>query len=136
MKTNLLRTSLLAVVAAAAIYGQSSQSLQATVPFDFIVGSRTLRAGQYSLDQGSVSGMTIIRDVDHNGVAIVIGSALESLAAQEDGKLVFHRYGDTYFLAEVWGAGHYGRQIRKTSREREMAAQRLLPDTTILVARR
>ena len=135
MKANLLRTSVLAVVAAAAVYGQSSETLTVMVPFDFIVGSQTLRAGQYSVDQETHSGAMIINGADQR--AIVMGTALESAAALKNGKLVFHRYGNTYFLTEVWGAGNYGRQIPKTRQERsEVPGRRLPPDDTILVSAR
>jgi hypothetical protein len=49
MKTNLIQTAIAALTLAAAGYAQSAQELQVTVPFDFVAGSRTLPAGQYSL---------------------------------------------------------------------------------------
>jgi len=136
MNTNLLRTSLLAVVAASAVYGQSSHTLKVNVPFDFIVGSRTLHAGQCAVNQAAASGAVIINGADRKGGAIVLGYALNAVPVQKDGKLVFHHYGNEYFLAEVWGAGNYGCQIPKTRRERELAATRLLPDNLTLVASR
>jgi hypothetical protein len=136
MKTNLLRTSLLAVVAAAAVYGQSSETLKFNVPFDFIVGSQTLPAGQYSVEQRYTPDAVVIGSADHKQGAIVIGAPLQSPMTQQDRKLVFHRYGNTYFLTEVWGTGNYGRQIPKTRRERELAVRELPHDTTILVASR
>jgi len=37
----------------------------------------------------------------------------------QQAKLVFHRYGQRYFLAEVWsGAGEPGRQLTKSQQER------------------
>jgi hypothetical protein len=135
MKTNLLRASVLAAVAAAAAYGQSSKTLTVMVPFDFIVGSQTLRAGQYSVDRETFSSAVIINGADQK--AIVMATALESIAAQEGGKLVFHRYGNTYFLTEVWGAGNYRLQVPETRQERaEVTAGRLRPDDTILVSAR
>ena len=52
MKTNLLRTSIAAVLAATAVYAQGSHSLKANVPFDFVVGNHTLRAGYYTVESG------------------------------------------------------------------------------------
>ena len=41
---------------------------------------------------------------------------------QTQSKLVFNRYGDHYFLSQVWTAGNSrGRQLLKSGREREMA---------------
>jgi hypothetical protein len=52
MKRNLLRTSIVAVLAATAAFAQRSTSLKATVPFDFNVGTQALPAWQYTLDRG------------------------------------------------------------------------------------
>jgi hypothetical protein len=42
---------------------------------------------------------------------------------QKTGKLVFHRYGNEYFLSEVWTPGdEWGHRLSKTRREREIAA--------------
>ena len=135
MKTNLLRTSLAAVLTAAAAYAQGPTPLQANVPFDFIVGNRMLSAGQYTVDQGTVLGAVVIRCSDCKGAAIAIGPALHSSVTWNEGRLVFHRHGNTYFLVEVWGPGQGGRQIPKSSRERELSARAGHP-VTILAALR
>jgi hypothetical protein len=133
MKTHLLRTSLLAVVAAVAVQAQSS-NFRVNIPFDFIVGSQTLPAGQYSVDQQSFTGAVILKCLDHKGAASAIGLPLPVAGAQNEKKLVFHRYTNTYFLAQVWGAGAYGRKLPTTNREDEMAAQRSNPDNITVVA--
>ena len=39
------------------------------------------------------------------------------------GTLVFNRYGDRYFLSQVWTPGHIGRQLNTSALEREMIAK-------------
>ena len=39
-------------------------------------------------------------------IKLVLPNACESSKAQETTKLVFHRYGDQYFLAQVWTEGN------------------------------
>jgi hypothetical protein len=136
MKTNLFRTSIIAVIAAAAAYAQGSSSLKADVPFDFIVGNQTLRAGQYMADLRAVPGVVIVKSADHGGGAMVIGSDLRSVSTQREGKgkLVFHRYGNTYFLSEVWSAEDYGRQLPKTRLERELTARGPAPGAITIAA--
>jgi hypothetical protein len=134
MKTNLFRTSIVALIAAAAAYAQSSTPLKADVPFDFIVGNQTMRAGQYKVDLRAVPGVVSVKSADHGGGAMVIGSDLRSITAQKQGKLVFHRCGNTYFLSEVWSAEDYGRQLPKTSRERELTARGPAPEATTIAA--
>ena|ERR1700693_4846517 len=133
MKTYLLRTSLIAVVAAVAVHAQSS-NFRVNIPFDFIVGSQTLPAGQYSVDQQSFTGAVILKCLDHKGAASAIGLPLPAGGAQNEKKLVFHRYNNTYFLAQVWRAGAYGRKLPTTNQEHELAAQRSNPDNITVVA--
>ena len=52
--------------------------------------------------------------------------AVQTLATPDKGKLVFHKYGDEYFLSQVWKPGaNIGNQLRKTQREIEVAAGRV-----------
>ena len=136
MKTQLLRASLVAVLAAASAFAQSSTSLKVNVPFDFIVGNQTLHAGQYTVDRGTAPGAVILKSAQGKGAAIAMGQALESITSRNNGRLVFHRYGAAYFLSEVWGAGNHGRKLPTSSREREMAAKVSPPQNAILAAAR
>jgi hypothetical protein len=134
MKTHLLRTSLLALVAAVGVHAQSS-NFRVKVPFDFIAGSQTLPAGQYSVDQESFSGAMILKCLDHRGAAVVTGFPIQSaVSVQNEKKLVFHRYTNTYFLSQAWAGGDYGRQLRTTQLERELAAKRPSPEITTIAA--
>jgi hypothetical protein len=134
MKTNLLRLSIVAVLAAAAAFAQSS-TLHANVPFDFIVGTQVLPAGQYTVDSGSLHSTVIIRSNDCMRAAMaVLGSGLRSTATSNRGKLVFHRYGDTYYLTEIWQPGNEGHQLPETSRERELAAKLGAPPRATIAA--
>jgi hypothetical protein len=105
------------VTAVVSANGQSRQ-LRASVPFDFTVGDKTLSAGNYN-----VSAITM------DGDTIKIGSAASSQSAvrqtvtvtgkAQNARLVFHRYGQRYFLAQVWAAGDSeGRQLMKSQQER------------------
>jgi hypothetical protein len=135
MKTHLLRTSILAVVAAVAVHAQSL-NFRVNVPFGFIVGSQTLPAGQYSVNLQADSSVVTIHCLDQKGAESVIGFPLAAAGAQYEGNLVFHRYTNTYFLAQVWAGGSYGRKLSTTRWERELAAKRLNPDNTTIVATR
>ena len=54
--------------------------------------------------------------------AIINTNAAVSIEPQTESKLVFNRYGDSYFLAQVWSEGNtQGRQLVKTAREKEIA---------------
>jgi hypothetical protein len=72
----------------------------ANVPFNFTVDGRTLPAGNYTIgnDANSPRMLTIADRKD--GVAIMAITIPDSGYAA-DNKLVFHRYGNQYFLSEV-----------------------------------
>jgi hypothetical protein len=91
MKTNLLPTCIVALLGAAAALAQSLTTLKANVPFDFIVGNRTLPAGQYTVDSGVAFGALMIRSADGKGAAIALARPLYSTVARNEGSLVFHR---------------------------------------------
>lgn len=76
-----------------------SNGVRATVPFDFTVGNELLPSGTYTFQQGS-SHVIVIRNRDKpiSAMSIVNQSYHK---ASNGGKLLFHRYGDRYFLSEV-----------------------------------
>jgi hypothetical protein len=134
MKTNLLRVSVLGALAAAAVYAQDSTTFQVNVPFDFIVGSQTLHAGQYTVDQGTAPGRVILKGAEARGAAIVMGQTVYPQATRDRASLVFHRYGDTYFLSEICGKGMYDRRLRPTKQEQELGEKRSRHETTSVAA--
>lgn len=98
--------------------------MKANVPFEFIVNGSTLPAGEYIIQSfGAVDGKTLlVGNADLHQSAIVNAIGVESSKPAGKNKLVFHRYGNRYFLVEVWTAGNdYGRQLPKSHREAEMA---------------
>ena len=132
MKTQLIRMSVFAVVTATAVWAQSSHVGKANIPFDFIVGSHTMPAGQYTVEH--TKPLLILKSAE-GPVQSVITNSIESVNAQTVGKLVFHKYGNEYFLSEDWRPGSKsGRHLRMTSRERELAARRGLETGTTIVA--
>jgi len=120
MKTNLLRICAIGAIAAAAAVAQFSM-LNAYVPFDFIVGNETFPAGRYTLDRGPAQGTVMIRSEDCAHTAIALAQTVSSVVPRQNGSLVFHRYGDRYFLSEVWNPGNDGRRLVSPSWEKELA---------------
>jgi len=136
MKTHVLRTSILAFVLAAAGHAQSSLSLHADIPFNFVAGSITLNAGEYTVDQGK-AGLINMKTENGKGSAFLFTATVGCTGNQTASKLVFHRYGNTYLLSQIWTEGNEcGRQVPVTSRERELAARHRAPDETIVLALR
>jgi len=116
---------MLSLVTASATKAQSSRQV-ANIPFDFVVGSEELQAGEYRVEAASSTGMAMKISGEHKGV-YRLSSTITASRRAEKGKLVFHRYGNRYFLAEIWTPGEsVGRELLKSKDEkaveRELAA--------------
>ena len=101
---------------------QSANRVVADIPFEFVVGDRAMAVGEYTLKANGTQGNAlIIQSLDAKSSAIRLTNAIERPRSQGHTKarLVFHRYGQRYFLAEVWsGADTTGRQLLKSRQER------------------
>jgi hypothetical protein len=110
------------VLVAASAFAQTIR-VKSDVPFNFIVNKQTLPAGEYSIQSMDQAGRTLsIRDADGKPVSMVQSLRCEKLDAAKSTKLVFHRYGDQYFLAQIWIAGRAaGHELPKSHQENEVA---------------
>jgi hypothetical protein len=115
----LMLTLALAAASAAVANGQAKARLVADVPFEFMVADKTLSAGKYRVTSVDQSGETIAITNAHGDNAIRLSMPRERKDREKAAKLVFHRYGSTYFLSQVWRAGEAtGRELPKSKQER------------------
>src|SRR5690242_7619598 len=117
--------SLLGLLLVAACASAQSVNVKANVPFDFVVENATLAAGAYniqSINDESGSSWLVIRGENTKAMRLFGSNAAENLKPAATSYLLFHRYGGTYFLAQIWMQGEqHGRQLKKTRREAEIA---------------
>jgi len=114
-----------------------AQSLQyrltANIPFDFTVADKKFQAGEYSVVRADPSaGDTILRISSKDGHANINRWTIPVIKLTNEGKarLVFHRYGDEYFLVQIWpAASNTGRSLPKSRGERD--AERRAHDNMI-----
>ena len=116
---NLFRIAFCAAIFAltVAAFGQaSSGDLVVDVPFAFSAAGQKLPAGHYIVKQRT----DMIRILGNNNQSLFVPTH-SALRTQVDGsKLVFHRYGDSYFLSELWVAGNQsGKELYPSKAERE-----------------
>ncbi len=100
--------------------------VRANIPFDFVVGTKTLPQGTYTMKlDNMLPNVLVIYGQDNNEGALALSiTALEKDIQDSSPKLVFNRYGDQYFLTQVWsGARLDGLTILKSRREREHLAK-------------
>jgi len=115
----LMVTLALAAASAAVADGQSRGRLTAHVPFDFVVGDQTLRSGEYRVGAIDSSGDSIALRNSAGDSVVRLSAARERKDRVKTAKLVFHRYGSTYFLSQIWMAGEAtGRELNKSNGER------------------
>jgi len=127
MKRELLKgfTMLMLIVvlalatAVASANAQSSNKVVADIPFEFSVGYKTLPAGEYAVKTITSAGNALmIQSADGKTSALRLSEETERMKNQTHARLVFHRYGERYFLAEVWnGIDKTGRQLLKSQEE-------------------
>lgn len=117
------------------VYAQTIR-VNARVPFDFIVNGTTLPAGEYTVQSLSNDGKTLfIRSKDLKDQTLVMSISCQSLNPSDKTKLVFHRYGNSYFLSRIWVAGNSsGHELLKSRGEIEMARDYNLKEVVVAQA--
>jgi hypothetical protein len=113
---------------------QSTSIVRANIPFDFIVGDKTLPAGKYTVNSAASDGQALnIRTSGGKSLALVLTHYAAERSQKRIARMVFHRYGQQYFLAEVWSGASHGRQLMQSKRERnlrqELASNELKSDS-------
>jgi hypothetical protein len=123
------------LVSTGSVQAQSSPKLTATIPFAFQAGSRNMPAGLYSIYLLS-QHVVLFRTANGHGSAYFMVTPSYEGKFQEKGRLVFHRYGNRYFLREVWEPGsNEGITCNPSSEEKEiLRAQNQQPPTQTQVA--
>lgn len=125
----LLLVTLSLVTAVVSAQAQGSRTEYADIPFDFKAGDKELPAGRYQVSQSTGGEAVTVRGVENSISVVKMTNHLVQLDPAKTSKLVFNRYGNQYFLSEVWIAGRStGQEIRKTNAEkaiqRELTASR------------
>ncbi len=83
----------------------SSPSTQATasIPFDFYVKDKKVTSGDYRVARSDTSQNVIWLngEADHDNVITFVNIETQ-INSNEKPRLVFNKYGDRYFLVEIW----------------------------------
>jgi hypothetical protein len=120
-----------------AAFGQSSEMLTADLPFAFQVNNKAFPAGKYRVTAGAGQAAVLLQSVDYKRAIYSLSNAIESGKTREIPTLVFRRYGDRYFLSQIWLPGsNSGRALRMSTSEKEFARSWATPATeAVAVAR-
>jgi len=120
--------ALLASTTLTPVHAGLSRSVVANIPFDFTIGKKLLPAGKYSVSQvfqSSDRALSIRNENGKGNAMFLVNSAYSVKAASADkSKLVFRRYGERYYLAQIWRAGDaIGHQVPISHSERVTVRQ-------------
>jgi hypothetical protein len=131
----ILTLGLFATLAVTAGRAQSSNLLAVVqIPFDFRVKGQTLPTGEYSIRRVSPDSdeRLMINSRDGRTNIMFITNNIRAADLQSQGKLVFSRYGDKYFLSQIWMAGSKtGRVLPKSPVERQLTSEEELANSGI-----
>jgi hypothetical protein len=122
----------------ATLFAQTTPSqrlMKVNVPFAFAVEDHSLPAGEYLVL--TVTPERSIRIVSADGKYSAIVNTLPNYAKSpsETSRLVFHRYGDEYFLTQVWtGSQNVARNPLSSKRAMEIASSGGMPETKTIIA--
>lgn len=121
------------------VQAQGYDSVRVKIPFEFTIGDRTLPADTYTFKRlnDNDPNLLSLRGEDHVAIANGFTNTVQAIKASAQSKLIFHKYGDRYFLSEIWIAGNdTGGQFPKSRAERElnreMARNSSQPEPTIV----
>ena len=132
MKKELLKSftglTIIAVLAVATVAAsakpQPSIRVTADIPFEFSVGYKTMPAGEYAVLQLLSGNGLLIQSRDGRINVVRLSNAVETSKTQSHARLVFHRYGERYFLAEVWnGSDKTGRELLRSDEEQNLQSE-------------
>lgn len=111
------------LLASTSAYAQTV-NLKVNVPFNFVVTGATLPSGEYTIrTEPDIEHALSLNGVGQNLTVLANPSlTLKGGKRSHQTELVFSRYGDQYFLSEIWVKGEsVGQKLLKSRRELEMA---------------
>ena len=154
MKNQLIKTLTMAALvitfslltAAISASAQSGSDFTVNIPFDSMAGKKILPAGEYRVmvHPAAASKVLIIHSADgRTKFATPSAMSVEGGESSKRAMLVFNRYGNQYFLSQVWEAGRTtGQELTKSPAEREikrsraqLAKSEATNETVVLIAR-
>jgi len=137
MKKQMLLSLLAMILLAGSLSAQISGAVKATVPFGFTAGNISLPAGEYQIASSKHPGNLVLRGEGSSSGMFIGSNAVQANAVAQSTKLVFHRYGDRYFLYQLWVQGeNRGSELPMTKLEKELRASNARPSSVAILASR
>jgi len=115
------------------VHAQMGTTIKAQVPFSFVANGKTMPAGECTI-QITVNGRTALSISSGQQHAFALPMANESSNRSKKTALVFHQYGDRYFLAGIKRADTIGYEFPASKLETELRAANVPEQVFTLLA--
>ena len=117
-----LTLSLFAIEGAIRARAQVVDTIVADVPFGFTIRDHNLPAGSYMIRRlDSQPGVMEILDADGERLLLFLTGSAQAAKEPKQAELIFDRFGDRYFLSEIFEEGNSaGAEVPKSRAERSL----------------
>jgi hypothetical protein len=103
----------------------SGETIEAAIPYAFVVGNKTLPAGKYTIKVSDDTNLNlfVVRSTDGRTAAFFETQDVQANQTPRQTELVFNKIGDTYFLSQIWLTGSkLGANLEKSKAEQKLEA--------------
>jgi hypothetical protein len=117
-------------------FAQAQNGVKADVPFAFSLQDKAMPAGNYQIVWLSDQAFEV-RNLDGGRGQLLLKQISVQASEAKSPRLVFHQYGDRYFLSEIWdGQSSIGARVAESKLEKEvkMAGNHGNAPQTVIVA--
>jgi hypothetical protein len=112
-------------------HAQVSDRVKVTIPFDFVVGDKQLKAGDYVVESLLDGRALKFRSKGGDVQQIAFTVPITNQTGNHD-RLLFHHDDDQYFLSQVWFWGDEdGREVTRGVQEKSLGKSRPANDQVI-----
>lgn len=126
---------LAALLAAPAMMAQGTRVV-ADIPFPFHVYDKTFAAGEWTLTKTESAGVRlwILKDREFRSMMLFAANYAHR-PLSNDTLLTFNRYGDQYYLSEIWTPGEVGSYLPPGRKEKALRLAGVKAERTVMFAR-
>ena len=137
MKSTRTLITICLLFTAATLFAQTENRplMKVSIPFSFTVDSQTLPPGQYYVLSVTPERSIRLASIDGKHSATVNDLPNYATSPSPNSRLVFHKFGNEYFLAQVWTGGqNVVRDPLSSKRAMEIASSGGMPETRTVIA--
>jgi hypothetical protein len=106
-------------VVVAGVQAQTPSRVDVNIPFEFSAGKTTLKPGVYTIRRMSGNLVTLRHVENKSSVILNAPVNLSSTDVESNERLVFNKYGDQFFLAQIWLTADSGRELLRENKAKQ-----------------